>query len=181
MPMAPALRALAALSVAACAMLQAHAATLPDEVRTGVGRDWVIGGSGEARWLGFSLYRAALWSAPGGYRADAPFALALRYSRDFAGERLVDSSISEIARLGASATQLLGWRVGLEQAFPDVKAGEVIVGLYLPGEGAAFYHQGRLTARLADEDFARLFFAIWLDRRTRLPHLREALLSGATG
>ena len=179
--MTRALRALAALSVAACAMLQAHAATLPDEVRASLGRSWVVGGSGEARWLGFSLYRAALWSAPGGYRADAPFALALHYSRDFSRERLVDSSISEMARLGASAAQRLRWRVGLEQAFPDVTAGEVIVGLRLPGEGAVFYHQGRLTARLADEDFARLFFAIWLDRRTRLPDLREALLSGARG
>lgn len=41
---------------------------------------------------------------------------------------------------------------------------------------AAFYHQGRLSGKVADPAFARAFFAIWLDARTRVPALRARLL-----
>lgn len=175
-------RALAiAVAVLVCG-LPARAETLPPVVRDSIGSDWVVSGRGEARWLGFSLYRASLWTAPGGYREAAPFALALRYTRGFERSALVSSSLAEMSRLGGDGSRVEGWRGLLERAFRDVKPGEVIVGVRLPGEGAMFYHQGRETARLVDEDFAKLFFAIWLDERTRVPDLRARLLGqGSAG
>lgn len=134
-------------------------------------------GSGEMRWLGFRLYDAQLWVSGTAYQPDQPHALALRYHRGISAARLVDTSVDEMRRLGAAdEAQLLRWRAALQQAFPDVAAEEVIVGLHLPGGGAAFWHQGRLTARIDDAEFARLFFAIWLDPRTREPGLRARLL-----
>jgi len=52
----------------------------------------------------------------------------------------------------------------------------VIVGVSLPGRGAAFFHDGRPVGEVADPEFARAFFAIWLDARTRAPELRARLL-----
>ena len=80
-------------------------------------------------------------------------------------------------RFGAIDEQRLGkWKVALERVFPNVKTGDVIVGVLKPNQGAEFYHQSRLSGRIDDIDFARTFFAIWLDERTSEPELRKRLL-----
>lgn len=66
--------------------------------------------------------------------------------------------------------------------FPDVRAGERIVGMHLL-EGAVFYHQAesrtRLLGRIDDPAFARAFFAIWLNSKSSAPELRAILLRRA--
>ena len=42
--------------------------------------------------------------------------------------------------------------------------------------GAEFFPLGRSTGAIRDPEFARVFFSIWLDPRTREPKLRAALL-----
>jgi len=139
--------------------------------------DWRIQGQGEMRWLGFRLYQASLWAPGGRWQSDQPYALELRYSRDIPSARLVQASIEEMQRLGnADDARLARWQVELERVFPDVRSGDVIHGLHLPQRGAEFYHQGKLTGRIEDVEFARAFFAIWLDPRTREPALRASLL-----
>lgn len=170
---------LAALLLAA----SGFALALPDALRED-GSDWRRWGSGEMTLFGFSLYRVTLWvagHAPGDSLPDAPSALQLDYQRDIARRQLVDVSVDEMRRLGASDAQLQRWRAELERVLPDVKDGETIVGVHYPGHGAAFHHGGRARGKVADADFARLFFAIWLDARSRSPALRAALLKGARG
>ena len=88
----------------------------------------------------------------------------------------MSTSLDEMRRLGGGDEAVLArWRAELERVFPDVSEGETIVGVSLPGRGAAFYHQGRLLGEVADPAFAQTFFAIWLDRRTRVPALRARL------
>jgi hypothetical protein len=139
--------------------------------------DWRIQGQGEMRWFGFRLYQASLWAPEGRWQAERPYALELRYARDIplhAWCRPASRKCSAWA--AADEARLARWKVELERVFPDVREGEVIHGLYLPQRGAEFYHQGRLTGRIEDVDFARAFFAIWLDPRTREPGLRTSLL-----
>jgi hypothetical protein len=164
-------RALHAWLLGFCLILAAGsaAAVLPG--------DWRVVGQGELRWFGFTLYAASLWAPEGRQPAAPPYALELRYARDIPAQRLVEASIEEMQRLGtADAQRLACWKTELERIFPDVRSGEVIIGLHLPEGGAAFYHQGRLTGRVEDAAFARAFFAIWLDPRTREPALRNNLL-----
>ncbi|MFT3736149.1 MAG: chalcone isomerase family protein [Rhodocyclaceae bacterium] len=149
---------------------------IPDAARVHAD-SWRESGRGEMRWFGLKLYDAELWVSGPAYQSDKPFALQLTYSRDFAGQRLAARSIDEMQRLGRfDETQASRWQKQLERAFPDVKSGEQITGVYLPGRGAVFYHQGRLTAELNDAELARRFFSIWLDPATREPVLRERLL-----
>ena len=139
--------------------------------------EWRIQGQGEMRWFGFRLYQASLWAPDGRWQAGLPYALELRYARDIPSARLVQASIEEMQRLGsADDARLARWKLDLERVFPDVRTGEVILGLQLPQRGAEFYHQGKLTGRIDDVEFARAFFAIWLDPRTREPALRASLL-----
>lgn len=135
-------------------------------------------GEGEMRWLGFKLYDVRLLVAAGASVPEAdPHALAIRYARDIDGRRLVDTSIDEMRRLGErDEATLQRWRDELARALPSVRAGDTLVGLHQPGEGARFWHEGRLTAEIDDPELARAFFAIWLDARTREPELRARLL-----
>jgi len=153
------------------------ASALPEDLRNG-DPGWRQWGSGDMSWFGIALYRATFWVR--GDAADNPpetwaSALQLDYRRDIARERLVDTSIDEMRRLGAREAQLERWRPELLRVFPDVREGDSIVGLHIPGRGAIFYHRGRPTGEVLDADFARHFFAIWLDPRTRSPALRAPL------
>jgi hypothetical protein len=149
----------------------------------GVPEGWRVLGSGEMRWFGFKLYDAKLWvpaTASGASVLDSAFALELRYARDIASARLVEASLEEMQRFGpAEAGELALWREVLGKVFPDVKPGEVIVGRHDPQRGAEFFHQGRRTGSIDDLAFARRFFAIWLDPRTREPALRQRLLGSS--
>lgn len=143
-------------------------------------------GSGEMRIFGFAIYDAELWSAataPADAAAmRAPFALQLSYRRSITRDDLVDASLKEIRRLASrapDAAQMRRWQREMQQAFVDVQAGDRITGVFLPGEGARFYVGGELHHVIKDQAFARAFFSIWLDPRTRNPELRAQLLGRA--
>jgi len=129
----------------------------------------------EFKRFGFSIYRAQLWAPEGQYKKDAPFALSLTYSRDIAGERILDASLKEMNKLGAPVDQSPHWREHLARVLPDVKHGDTLTGIYTPGQGAEFFYQNQKTGSL-DEALAAFFFAIWLDPRTSEPELRRALI-----
>ncbi|ABB05630.1 chalcone isomerase family protein [Burkholderia lata] len=141
-------------------------------------------GSGRFCVLGICLYDAQLWAPRAPAAFDTPFALSLTYRHDVKGERLVSTGMSEIERLAPAplpAATRDAWRADIARAFTDVLRGDVLCGVYLPGQGARFYTNGRLTADVADPDFARAFFDIWLDPRTRAGSLRRQLLGDPGG
>lgn len=134
-------------------------------------------GEGRMRWFGLALYDATLWVPGTRLQWEQSFALDIRYARNFAGHRLAEASVDEIRRLGlADDDRLRRWGELMGRVFPDVRKGDRITGVYLPGVGAEFFHNGSSTGVIRDLDFARSFFSIWLDPRTREPKLRAALL-----
>lgn len=151
-------------------------AAIIDRITAGSGELQLLGRGG-MRWFGLHLYDAALWVPGGQWRWDDSFALDIRYARRFRGRALAEASVDEMRRLGyRDEATLERWQRAMEGAFPDVEKGDHITGFFVPGEGARFYHNGRLTAEVADPAFARAFFSIWLDAKTREPKLRAALL-----
>lgn len=141
--------------------------------------EWHEWGSGDMRWLGFRLYRATLWVAgqrDGVLRDEAPLALTLAYHRGIPGRRIVEASVDQMRRQGAGEAQLNAWAAGMQRVFPDVAKGDTLTGIHLPGKGARFFHGDRPVGEIADPEFARRFFAIWLDPRTSAPEVRAALL-----
>lgn len=134
---------------------------------------------------GFQVYDARLWVTPGFAAAryeEHAFALELHYLRDFRNEDIARRSIEEMRRIAPLGDdQAARWLAALRQAFPDVRAGDRIVGVYRPdGEPAhvQFLTNGRVTGSVRDAQFARLFFGIWLSARTSEPALRQRLLQG---
>jgi len=140
-------------------------------------------GRGTLRFLGLRIYEARLWAVavPSvGDWAAAPLALELQYARSLDGARIAERSLTEMRRQGDVAPESARrWLAAMTQIFPDVKEGDRITGLNLPGIGARFFVNGQLRGEVRDAEFARLFFGIWLAPSTSEPLLRDALLGTA--
>ena len=139
-----------------------------------------LAGQGRYTYWGFDIYLAQLWVEPGFDSATLGtqrYALELRYLRSFKGRDIAQRSIDEMRRIGSfSEAQGQQWLQAMTAAFPDVVAGDRLTGIHLPGRGAQFLVNGRPTAMVADPEFARLFFGIWLSDKTPEPRLRQTLL-----
>ena len=144
-----------------------------------------LSGEGRFRYFGLHIYDARLWrssSAPAGELSGQPFALELIYGRALAGQAIAERSLEEMRRIGpVAADQAQAWLAAMRAAFPDVRAGDRLIGLHRPGEAVRFFFNGQPTREVADAEFARLFFGIWLSPRSAAPDLRRALLGAAGG
>lgn len=139
-----------------------------------------LAGEGRLTWLGFHVYDAHLF-APARFNLDdplrQPFVLELTYARKLEGKSIAAASRDEMQRMGlGTAEQQARWLARMEALFPDVDKGRRIAGVNQPGAGARFYVDGVFAGSVEEPEFARAFFAIWLDPRTRAPRLRESLL-----
>ncbi len=137
-------------------------------------------GSGTLRFLGLRVYDARLWTtaaAPGADWTAAPLALELQYARSLDGVRIAERSLTEMRRQGDIAADVAEhWLGAMKELFPDVKAGDRITGINVPGMGARFFINGRLQGEMRDPAFARFFFGIWLSPKTSATTLRDNLL-----
>jgi hypothetical protein len=168
---------LAGLAVAASVRAM-PARTPPLEVAAGL-PGARLRGQGRLTWFGLHVYDARLWSAAtsGQDVQESPFALELEYARSLRGERIADRSIEEMARIGDfAADRGARWLATMKQLFPDIAPGDRLTGMQRTKIEAQFFHNGVMRGSIADADFTRLFFGIWLSPRTSAPGLREQLL-----
>lgn len=156
----------------------AQAANIPAHIQQEL-PDARLSGQGTFRWYGLKIYDATLWVGESGYQNNsAKFILNLNYARELYGEKIAKASIDEIRELGiGSGEQQQAWLGKMKALFPDVREGSQISGVYLPGQAARFYLDGKLLGEINDAEFAQAFFAIWLDPRTSASGLRKQLLA----
>ena len=140
-------------------------------------------GSAKLRFWGLDIYQARLWAGPD-FQAAAyarqPFALELLYFRALRGQLIAERSLKEMRRqasLGQAQEQ--AWLAAMVQAFPDVRAGDRITGLYRPRAATRFWYNGQSRPGVADADFGPLFFGIWLSEASSEPAMRASLLGQA--
>lgn len=153
-------------------------------------------GRGTLRFLGMRVYEALLWvpsqasaASAASERAaalsapfDRDFALELVYAMELSGARIAERSDVEIARSPERGTpaQRARWLERMRAIFPDVRAGDRIVGVYRVNGPSRFFLNGKPIGEVDDPAFGRAFFGVWLDSKTSEPALREALLRGLT-
>ena len=155
----------------------------PAEVRAALPGATLVGGTRLRVW-GFAVYDARLWAAPGfqpAAYATEPFALELRYLRDFSREDIARRSLQEMGRTAKLSDPVAQrWQEALRAVLPDVKSGDRITGIYQPRaaaeSSARFVANGQPVGEVRDGDFARLFFGIWLSPQTSEPAMRQALI-----
>jgi len=139
----------------------------------------VVGQSLLRIW-GFEVYHATLFAAPGFEAArfeQQRLGLELQYRRAFAGRDISQRSIDEMQGIAPlTPAQSREWQATMNGLFPDVKPGDRILGVHVPGSGARFYLNGALLGEAADEAFSARFFGIWLSPKTSQPRMRDALI-----
>jgi len=173
-------RRAAVVALALPAMTDLHAQPSPPSELLPALPQARLRGTGVLRFFGLRVYEARLWVREGFTPDDyarQPFALELTYDRKLEGAAIAERSVAEMRRVGKfDGAQAKRWLALMLQAFPDVAATDRLVGLN-DGQGEVrFFYNGRQTASLADAEYARLFFGIWLAPQTSAPALRESLL-----
>jgi hypothetical protein len=134
-------------------------------------------GEGRLRFFGLHVYDSALWVLGEAWSFERAFALDIRYAMSIKGRDLSRRSIEEMRNIGITDdAKLKRWEAAMDRVFPDIRPGDRLVGLHLPGREARFYNQERLLGTVPDPEFARAFFGIWLDERTSQPKLRAQML-----
>ena len=136
-----------------------------------------VQGGGELTFFGISVYDGYYWSPTRGWAQDGPFALDLHYHRALDGEKIAERSVGEITKLGyGTAEQRLRWGEEMKRVFPDVRRGDRLTGIHLPGGVVRYFLNGKSIGEIADPGFARAFFGIWLDPKTSQLDFRQMLL-----
>jgi hypothetical protein len=141
----------------------------------------ILSGQAALRILGLRIYDARLWVSAGSSRDifEREFFLELRYAVSAKGARIASVSAEEMAAIGqANEAQRRAWGEAMRGLFPDVGAGDRLLGAYAPRGATRFFYNDEPLGRIDDPDFGRAFFGIWLDPRTSEPSLREGLLRG---
>jgi Chalcone isomerase-like len=135
-------------------------------------------GEGRLRWLGLHVYDSSLWVPGEAWSSERVFALDIRYAMSIKGRDLTQRSLEEMRKLGFSdPARLKRWEEAMDRVFPDIRPGDRLVGVSIPGREARFYNQERLLGTVPDPEFARAFFGIWLDPRTSRRDFRSKLLN----
>ena len=160
------------------------AAAVPAEVAVVVPDARLQGKARMSVW-GMSVYDARLWSGSTVSKNDngwakAPMALELQYLRSLKGAQIAERSLVEMRKQASiDKADAERWLQAMKTSFPDVDAGDRITGVSLPGQGARFFVNGKPSGDIAEAEFARLFFGIWLSPGTSEPAMRDALFGGA--
>ncbi len=134
-------------------------------------------GEGRLRWFGLHVYDSSLWVPAAPWSFERPFALDIRYAMNIKGRELSVASIKEMKGIGfTDPEKLRRWEAAMDRVFPDIKPGDRLVGVHVPGKEARFYSNEKLLGLVNDPEFSRAFFGIWLDEKTSEPKLRAKLL-----
>ena len=141
------------------------------------GTPLTLRGAAVMRFFGLKVYDIRLWSINQPHRDDGLFALELVYDLGLKGAEIAKRSTEEMRKLGyKDEAKLARWSDAMTRVFPDVKQGDSLIGVSIPGKEARFYSKDKFIAAIADPEFATAFFGIWLAEKTSEPRLRERLL-----
>ena len=157
--------------------LNASANSLPDLVTRDL-MGLAVRGGAVMRFIGLKVYDVRLWTPLKPFTHADPFAVELVYNMSFTGKDIADRSVKEMRAQGISdEAKLKRWGDEMVKIFPDIKQGDTLIGVSLPGKEARFYNREKLIATVPDPEFAKAFFDIWLSEKTSEPRLRVRLLA----
>ena len=155
----------------------ASAQSLPEAIARDV---MALSVRGEAvmRFLGFKVYDVRLWTQQKAFSHAEPFAIELVYDMNLNGRDIAERSVKEMRAQGCSdEKKLQRWGEEMIKIFPDIKPGDTLIGVSIPGKEARFYNREKHLRTVADPEFAQAFFDIWVSDKTSEPGLRLKLLA----
>ncbi len=163
-----------------CPLAVAQDMVLPEVVAKDT-RSLALQGQGVMRFFGLKVYDIRLWTQQRARTADElsqqQFALELVYDLALKGRDIAERSVKEMRAQGwRDEAKLKRWGDDMARIFPDIRQGDTLIGVSVPGKEARFYARDKLIAVIVDPEFSRAFFDIWLSTKTSEPGLRKKLL-----
>jgi len=131
----------------------------------------------------FELYEAALFTEPGAgaddvLNANRAFHLQFRYLREIdkaiilkSADRMLGKNLSEAER-----ASIAGRVDKINQAYTSVGDGDTSSLTYKPGKGTTLTINDEPVITIEGEDFAKLYFQIWLGEQAISESLKQNLL-----
>ena len=166
---------LSGLALLMCATI-ACAANLPEDLTRDV-KGLSVRGEAVLRFFGLKVYDIRLWTQMKPFTHNEPFAIELVYDMAIRGKDIADRSVKEMRAQGFNdEAKLRRWGDEMAKIFPDIKHGDTLIGVSLPGKEARFYNREKLIATIPDAEFAKAFFDIWLSEKCSYPKVRLKLL-----
>lgn len=107
-----------------------------------------------------------------------PFELDLQFVRGVSAKQIRDGFQDGFAQSGGDDGALKDRIATLEGWMEDIRAGERMSFVGMPGAGVQFSFAGRLKGSLQGEDFTRALLAIWLGEHPPNAELKAGLLGG---
>lgn len=142
----------------------------------------------EATVFNVDVYVAALYVATRARTADAlldlthPIVLQLRFVRDVDQDTMNEALVQGFTRNAGGNRAALQARIDqLQRWVPNLTDGMNMVFTWTPGQGLQMKVDGRVLGVIPGEDFASVFFRIWLGPQPPNRGLRTGLLGGACG
>ena len=142
----------------------------------------------EATVFNVDVYVAALYVATRARTADAlldlthPIVLHLRFVRDVDQDTMNEALVQGFTRNAGGNRAALQARIDqLQRWVPNLTEGMNMVFTWLPGTGLQMKVDGRVLGTIPGDDFASVFFRIWLGPQPPNRGLRTGLLGGACG
>ncbi len=169
------IKAIGGILLSLCAVM-ASANSLPEIVM----RDLMglsMRGEATMRFIGLKVYDVRLWTQMKSFTYADPFAVELVYDMSLNGRDIAERSVKEMRVQGYSdEAKLKRWGDEMTKIFPDIKKGDTLIGVSIPGKEARFYNREKLIATVSDPEFSKAFFDIWLSEKSSEPKLRLKLL-----
>ena len=136
-----------------------------------------VRGDATMRFFGLKVYDVRLWTQMKPFTHGDPFAIELVYDMNLNGKDIAERSVKEMRSQGCDdESKLKRWGEEMAKIFPDIKKGDALIGVSVPGKEARFYSREKLIAVVPDPEFSKAFFDIWLSEKSSEPKLRLKLL-----
>lgn len=141
---------------------------------------------GEERYLHkriFKVYDAALYSANSGtaediLAADCEFKLKFSYLRTIDRQLAIDAADQMLSKnlSPEERAQIASRLEEINETYQSVEKGDWSTLHYRPGIGTTYSFKGQQLITIPGQDFAQLYFRVWLGEQPLSVRLRDALL-----
>jgi Chalcone isomerase-like len=180
---------LAALAFAAClaspslaSAKELNGVTAPETASAG-GKELKLNGMGLRKKAFFKVYVAALYleskskDAAAILAADSVRRVEMTMLRDLGREKVVEAINDGIQKNAPEALPKLKERLGkFTSAIPDLKEGEKLTLMYVPGTGTSVTGGSGQAMTVEGKDFADALFSVWLGKEPVSESLRDGML-----
>lgn len=134
-------------------------------------------GSAKFSVLFWDIYNSHLFTKSGRYEENTnqDVIFKIEYSKDITADELIKRTVEQWQHLNYKKSDYEAFIPRLKSIWPNISAGDSLT-LYRDSQSTEFYFNNMNIGVIDNEEFYKLFLAIWLSADTSEPELRQSLI-----